>query len=145
MSHNASFWFICLFVLLIILEALFPLDFGLLYLREVGLFLLSLSLIIAIWSKYLYSRYHTSYNPDDKPLVLITHSLYAISRNPIYFALTLGFLGISLVLSLSYSLLGTFFLYLILSKLIIPHEEEELRKIFTQSYLKYESTVPKWL
>jgi protein-S-isoprenylcysteine O-methyltransferase Ste14 len=103
------------------------------------------SLFIASWTKCLYTRHNTSYDPDDAPAVLITNSIYARSRNPIYIALLLAFFGISLILSLSYFFLGTLLLFLILSKLIIPHEEEELRNIFSQAYLQYESAVPKWL
>ncbi|MFC2074167.1 hypothetical protein ACFLR3_02845, partial [Campylobacterota bacterium] len=86
MQYNAVFWFICLFVVLIILEFLYPLGFDLPSIKGIGLFCLFVSLLIASWAKYLYYRNHTSYDPDDKPLTLITNNIYAHSRNPIYIA-----------------------------------------------------------
>jgi len=145
MLYKAAFWFICLFVLLLGLEVIYPLDLDLSSMRVFGTLCLFASLLIASWTKYLYARHKTSYDPDDAPAVLITDSIYSLSRNPIYIALLLAFLGISIVLSLSYFLLGTFLLYLILSKFVIPHEEKELHNIFTQAYQEYQSTVPKWL
>jgi len=145
MLYNAVLWFVCLLLLLLGLEVIYPLELDLSSLQIFGVLCLFIALLIASWTKYLYTRYHTSYDPDDKPLVLITNSIYALSRNPIYIALLFAFFGISLILSLSHFLLGSFLLYLILSKLIIPHEEKELHSIFTQAYQDYQSTVPKWL
>jgi protein-S-isoprenylcysteine O-methyltransferase Ste14 len=145
MPYNAVFWFVCLLVLLLVLEVIYPLDLDLSSMRTFGLLCLFISLLIAAWTKYLYTRHRTSYDPADAPLVLITNNIYALSRNPIYIALLLTFFGLSLILSLSYFLLGTLLLFLILSKWIIPHEEEELRIIFPYAYAKYESAVPKWL
>jgi len=145
MHYNAVFWFICLFVLVLMLEAIYPLGFEFTLAKELGLFALFASLLIALWTKYLYHRHNTSYDPNDRPALLITESIYARSRNPIYLALLFGFFGLCLLLSLSYGLLGTLFLYLILSNHIIPHEEEELRRIFKQTYNDYASSTPKWL
>lgn len=145
MSYNSAFWFVCLLALLLILEVLYPLDLGLASVQVLGLLCLFASFLIASWTKYLYTRHRTSYDPNDKPLVLITNSIYALSRNPIYIALLLAFFGISLILSLSYFFLGTFLLYLILSKRIIPHEEEELCITFKQTYLEYKSSTPRWI
>lgn len=145
MHYNAVFWFVSIFILLLILEVIYPLHLDLSFLNVLGLLCLLGSLLIASWSKYLYTRHNTSYDPGDTPLVLITDSIYAHSRNPIYIALLLAFLGISIVLSLSYFLLGTFVLFLTLSKLVIPHEEEELDRTFPHAYPEYKSSVPKWL
>lgn len=145
MHYSPVFWFVSLLFLLIVLEVIYPLDLDLSFIYIFGLLSLLTSLLIALWSKYLYTRYKTSYDPADTPLVLITDSLYAHSRNPIYIALLLAFSGISIMLSLSYFLLGTFVLFLVLSKLVIPHEEEELLRLFPQAYREYKSAVPKWL
>ena len=145
MLYKAALWFVCLFVLQLILEVIHPLKLDLSSMRVFGLLCLFISLLITSWTKHLYARHNTSYDPDDTPLVLIKESVYARSRNPIYIALLLAFLGISLILSLSYFLPGTLALYLILSRRIIPHEEEELRKTFQQAYLEYESSTPKWI
>lgn len=145
MHHNAVFWFVSLFFLLIALEVLVPLELDLSFMNIFALLCLVFSLFIALWSKYLYARRKTSYDPADTPIVLITDSLYAHSRNPIYIALLLAYFGISILLSLSYFLLGTFVLFLVLSKLVIPHEEEDLERIFPHAYGEYKLSVPKWL
>ncbi len=145
MRYSPVIWFLCLFVVLIGLENIYPLPFALSFSKIYGLLCLFFALIIVIWTKYLYMRHNTSYDPNKKPVVLITDSIYAISRNPIYIALVLAFFGVSLILSLSYSLPGTLSLYLILSRHIIPHEEKELEMIFKDRYLEYKSSTPKWV
>lgn len=145
MRHNASFWFVCNLLAIILLELLFPLDLTFSWAQTFGLLFLLIAILIALWSKHLYSRHNTSYDPNKKAVFLITDNIYALSRNPIYIALLFAFVGISLILSLDYLPLGALGLFLILSKVVIPHEEKELHNIFGNGYLQYKIHTPKWL
>ena len=145
MKYNPSFWFLTNLLAIIFLQLFFPLDVRTSLAQPLGILFLFTAILIALWSKHIYSRHHTSYDPKDKAEKLITDSIYAHSRNPIYIALILSFIGISLILSLNYFPFGALSLFFILSKLIIPYEEKELCEIFGNEYLKYKSFTPKWL
>jgi protein-S-isoprenylcysteine O-methyltransferase Ste14 len=145
MRYNASFWFVCNFLAIILLELLFPLDITFSWALPFGVLLLLIAIGVARRSKYLYSHHNTSYDPNKKALFLITEDIYTLSRNPIYIALLFAFVGISLVLSLNYLPLGALSLFLTLSKIVIPHEEIELHDIFGNWYLQYRLHTPKWL
>jgi len=114
MRYNASFWFICNLLLIILLELLFPLAITFSWEQTFGLLFLLIATVIALWGKYLYSRHSTSYDPNKKAVFLITDHIYALSRNPIYIALFFAFSGISLILSLNYFPLGLLSLLLTL-------------------------------
>jgi protein-S-isoprenylcysteine O-methyltransferase Ste14 len=145
MKYNASFWFVINIFAIIVLELLFPIAATFTLALPLGLLFLSGAIVITLWSKRIYSRHRTSYDPKEKAAHLITQSLYSLSRNPIYIALIFAFIGISLILSLHYFVLGVLSLFAILSKLVIPYEEEELYAIFGTEYLKYKTSTPKWL
>lgn len=145
MKYNASFWFIINLLAIILLELFFPIAVTFSLAQPSGILFLLTTGLIALWSKHIYSRHHTSYNPRDKTKYLITDNIYSFSRNPIYISLILAYIGISLILSLHYFPLGALSLFFILSKLIIPYEEKELYSIFKNEYLNYKSFAPKWL
>jgi len=145
MRYNPSFWFVSNLLAIILLELFFPIAVNFSLAQPFGILFLSCAILIALWSKQVFSRHHTSYNPKDKPKYLITNNIYSLSRNPIYIALILAFIGISLILSLNYFPLGTVVLFTILTKVIIPYEEKELYEIFEDKYLQYKSLTPKWL
>lgn len=145
MKYNASFWFVINLIAIILLELAFPLALTFPAVLPFGLLFLLTAIVIALWSKYIYSRHQTSYDPKEKAVYLITDGIYSLSRNPIYIALIFAFVGISLILSLHYCVLGALNLFVILSKVVIPHEEKELHTIFGKEYLNYKSFTPKWL
>jgi len=145
MRYNASFWFVCNLLAITLLELLFPLNITFSWSQAFGQLFLLIAILIALWSKHLYSRHNTSYDPNTKAVFLITDNIYALSRNPIYIALLFAFSGISLILSLDYFLLGVLGLLLTLSKIVIVYEEKELLGIFGNEYLQYKIHTPKWL
>jgi protein-S-isoprenylcysteine O-methyltransferase Ste14 len=76
---------------------------------------------------------------------LLTHGPYAFTRNPMYVAelgLRLGwvlFYGSLVVLA------GFCVLWAVVSVVALPREERALEARFGERYVRYNSTVPRWL
>lgn len=106
-----------------------------------------LSFVFALFSLIVF--YQTKSNLDpihlEKTTILVTHSVYRISRNPMYLSLAMLLIAWSLWLG---NLLGLIivggFIYCITRFQIIP-EEQFLEKKFGQIYLQYKKKVARWL
>ena len=83
--------------------------------------------------------------PVEPPKKLVIKGLYKYTRNPIYIAYFLIFLGEFLlfghILLFLYLLLAVIFFH----TLVIYHEEPILKKRFGKSYHKYMEKVPRWI
>ncbi len=83
--------------------------------------------------------------PYDAPRRLVTHRLYARTRNPMYIGTTVTLLG-EAVLFESLALLAYAALtWLLWHLLIVLYEEPALRRRFGAAYDAYVSRVPRWL
>jgi len=89
----------------------------------------------------------TTLNPlhAEKSTTLVTGGCYAWSRNPIY----LGMSGLQLAFALYVgSLIGILaapLFILVVARLHIDFEEEQLRKHFGPEWIRYEQRVRRWL
>lgn len=83
--------------------------------------------------------------PVEPPKKLVIKGLYKYTRNPIYIAYFLVFLGEFLlfghILLFIYLLLTILFFH----SLVVYHEEPILKKRFGASYMEYIKKVPRWL
>ena len=78
-------------------------------------------------------------------LALVTDGLYARSRNPIYIALNLLYLGIAIATGSAWMLVLLLPLLLVLQFGVILREEAYLEEKFGQSYRDYRKRVRRWL
>ena len=144
-GFNASIWFMLALVLTLIGEYFMPLHYNYELSKLIGLLFLLLALIVTLIAKRSYQKHATSYHPKEAPKVLIKDGIYAYSRHPIYIALILSFIGISLVLMLSLLPLGLLILFCGINYDVIAKEETRLIASFGDSYKNYQHYVPKWL
>lgn len=70
---------------------------------------------------------------------------YARSRNPIYIAVFLQFLGFAFLLNTWWLIFALPVLYVYLRFGVIAREEQYLEQKFGDEYLTYQSKVPRWL
>jgi len=94
-------------------------------------------------------RYNKSKTPffDVRKLakVLITDGPNRYSRNPGYLSLTLLYLGIGFILNNIWILGLSIPVILVMDLLIIRSEESYLEAVFGEEYLRYKSTVRRWI
>ena len=84
--------------------------------------------------------------PLDQPTgALVTHGLYSWSRNPIYIALTVIYVGLSIALTTGWALLFLPVVLGAMQKDVIECEEAYLRQEFGAPYMDYKDKVPRWL
>jgi len=83
--------------------------------------------------------------PNRPATRLVTWGPYRLSRNPMYLALSILYLGVSILVNTSWPV---FFLPVALASLyllVIRREERYLSAAFGREYELYRSTVRRWL
>jgi protein-S-isoprenylcysteine O-methyltransferase Ste14 len=106
----------------------------------IGIPLILLGLGVSVWA--VMQAGETSV---DKPTKLITGGPYALSRNPMYVAWTLMYLGIGLLAN-SLWILGLLPLVVIVTHFVdVRREESFLEKEFGEAYLRYRMRVRRYL
>ncbi len=80
----------------------------------------------------------------DRPDCVIADGPYAYSRNPMYMAWTLLYLGIALITRSMWFLLGLPAVVLVTHR-VIRHEENVLSERFGEAYHEYADRVPRYL
>jgi protein-S-isoprenylcysteine O-methyltransferase Ste14 len=89
-------------------------------------------------------RAGTSVNVYKPTTALVTDGVFRFSRNPIYFGLTAGYLGIALRMR---SIPGLALLPIALAltdRLVVDPEERYLERRFGDEYRAYRDAVPRW-
>lgn len=76
---------------------------------------------------------------------LVTDGIFARSRNPIYVAMTMLYLGIALIVASPWMLILLPLLLIVMQQGVIKREETYLREKFGQAYIDYCARVRRWL
>jgi len=114
--------------------------------KLIGLLLIILGLIIALTASLTFIKFGKGTPAiTEPPKKLVIKGLYKRTRNPIYVAHLLIYLG--LFISFGHILLFSLFIigFITLQLYIIKIEEPLLGKRYGQDYLKYTKIVPRWL
>lgn len=111
----------------------------------IGTVLADAGLVLAVWSFALFARQRTTIIPAHTPAQLILRGPFRFTRNPIYVAQVLAYVGLALMLDLPWTLALLAAPVLALQRAIIPFEEARLRARFGADYERYRATVPRWL
>lgn len=107
------------------------------------LFLFAFSL--GVWAFTCFRTHRTSVDPYAVPSTLITSGPFRFSRNPLYIALVTTLAAFAAVLDSFCVLCFVPILPLLLSVLVIPHEEAHLLNHFGQRFNEYKARVRRWL
>lgn len=76
---------------------------------------------------------------------LITDRYFSISRNPLYLAELGMVIGVAVLTGSLAAFIGPFIYFLVLHFVVIPYEEDGLKKMFGQNYARYARTTRRWL
>ncbi|MDR6991922.1 isoprenylcysteine carboxylmethyltransferase family protein [Luteimonas sp. 3794] len=110
-----------------------------------GTLLADAGLVLAVWAFALFARRRTTIIPAHTPAQLLLRGPFRWTRNPIYLAQVLAYVGLALMLDLPWVLVLLPLPVLALQYAIIPFEEGRLRARFGVQYETYQATVPRWL
>lgn len=114
-------------------------------LRAFGVAFIAASVVLAASAIGLFVRRRTTIVPHHRSRALVTSGPFRLTRNPMYVALTCGFVGACLFAN---ALSPLFFLaipLLYLHFITIPREERLLREAFGAEYGAYASRVRRWV
>ena len=113
--------------------------------RAIGVALLAAALTLLVSAPALFVLHRTTIIPHRSAKALVTGGPYRITRNPMYLALTIGYVGLALAMNA----LGPLFLLSvplwILATKTIPFEEANLTRTFGEEYRAYQKRVRRWV
>ena len=128
-----------------LLERLYPLlklNTNLHYYIGGAMIAVAVVLAFSCFSRFVKAGTHA---PTSKPsTAIVTTGLYRFSRNPIYLALTLLYLGIIVMDSNIWGVLALVPVLYLMTTGVIQREETYLEEKFGQDYLEYKASVRRW-
>ena len=113
--------------------------------RGVGVVCVLVSLPLALATFRALSRAHTPVDPMKPTTALVTEGPFRYSRNPIYVALTLLYVGVALLINALWILLLVVPALMALRYGVIAREEAYLTRKFGDAYRQYTTQVRRWL
>jgi protein-S-isoprenylcysteine O-methyltransferase Ste14 len=109
----------------------------------VGLMLFGFAVILLVARGF--RKNETTIIPDGQPSTLMENGIFAYSRNPIYFGMTIFLLGSALAVGHIWALVIVPVFVLLVQQIWIVKEEESLEATFGQIYRNYKMRVRRWL
>lgn len=104
-----------------------------------------LGLLLLVSARIQFSRAKTNIYTFDEPGILVTHGVFAISRNPMYLGFTLLLLGIVILQGNLIGLPWVAAFGIITDRWYIAYEERHLREKFHLAFEEYAGRTRRWL
>jgi protein-S-isoprenylcysteine O-methyltransferase Ste14 len=110
-----------------------------------GLALIVTGIALMLWSFLTLRRANTTVIPWEQVSVIVSSGPFRLSRNPIYLADAITYLGGSLLIHSWWSLLLLPGIVLVMQRKVIDREERYLTERFGDVYREYQLRVRRWL
>lgn len=111
----------------------------------VGWILMAAGIALTVWCLTIFSRQGTTTVPGRDSSQLVTWGPYRFSRNPMYVALTLAYLGEAGILGQVWPLAVLPLVLYYVNWILVPFEEAHLQETFGEAYENYRLGVHRWL
>jgi protein-S-isoprenylcysteine O-methyltransferase Ste14 len=116
-----------------------------LYIKIAGVLLFVIGAIIAAWSLIIFHKANTTTTPGEISKKLIISGPYRFTRNPMYISLTLAYLGEAGFLIQAWPLIILPLTLSYINWIVIPLEEDLLKKEFKEQFEIYCNHVNRWI
>jgi len=113
--------------------------------RGIGVVCVLVSFPLALMTLRALSRAHTPVDPMKPTTALVTDGPFRYSRNPIYVALTVLYLGVAFLVNALWVLLLVVPVLVVIRYGVIAREEAYLIRNFGDAYRQYTAQVRRWL
>jgi protein-S-isoprenylcysteine O-methyltransferase Ste14 len=110
-----------------------------------GILFLGIGVVLAILSFMEFKRYANPVFPFEPTKTLMTTGPYRYSRNPLYLASSIGYLGIGFLLNNCWFMWTLFFVVFFMNHLVIAREETYLEEKFGPLYINYKASTSRWI
>ena len=87
----------------------------------------------------------TPVSPYSQATALVTTGPYALSRNPGYLGMTLGYAGIAILSGALWALVPLVPTLVLVDRGVIRREERHLERSFGEDYIRYRSRTRRWI
>jgi protein-S-isoprenylcysteine O-methyltransferase Ste14 len=101
------------------------------------------SLMLRAW--WLFKVSETAICPTAETTVLITHDVFAASRNPMYLGMVLMLFGCAIYAGTLPFYFAAAMYFAIINFAFCPYEEQKLQETFGEEFLAYKRSVRRWL
>jgi protein-S-isoprenylcysteine O-methyltransferase Ste14 len=112
---------------------------------SLGLVLLALGVALAVWGKRTMQHEGTPAHPALPAKALVVTGPFAFSRNPLYVARTLLYVGLAFAMNTSWPLITLLPLLAFMHYAVVLGEERQLDARFGVAYRAYRTRVRRWL
>jgi protein-S-isoprenylcysteine O-methyltransferase Ste14 len=134
------------FVVALVLRWFWPMPiFGLAVALWPGLALSALGIGIAVWGRRTMQAASTNIDPMLPAKAIVISGPFRYSRNPLYFALTLLYLGLTLAVNTWWGVVMLAPLVLVMHRGVVLREERYLEQKFGDTYRQYRFKVRRYL
>jgi protein-S-isoprenylcysteine O-methyltransferase Ste14 len=111
-----------------------------------GLVMIATGIGIGVASVYVFRNANTTILPAGRPTTAIVETgPYRFTRNPMYLAMCVAYLGLSLTLNNVWALVLFPFVLIVVDRSVIRREERYLTTKFGEPYQEYCGRVRRWL
>ena len=110
-----------------------------------GVILVLISGLLAASAFAIMIKNKTSFNPAKPTTAIVREGSFRFSRNPLYLALLILLGGTAMLLCSLWLFLALLLLFYVFDIFVVRREEEYLIRKFGNEYLKYKSSVRRWL
>ncbi len=113
----------------------------------IALIILAMAGAIDAWALISFRMVKTTIDPryPHKTSAIVSHGIYAYTRNPMYLGLVLILSSLSIYLGTVFGLIVVVLFILYMNSFQIVAEEEALEQQFGDAYLNYKNSVRRWL
>jgi protein-S-isoprenylcysteine O-methyltransferase Ste14 len=140
--------FLAFLALAAVLEALAPSTTATLFPHAryvAGAVLFIIGLLIGIAGVRGFLAAATNISTDLPATALVVDGIYKRSRNPLYLAMTLAYIGLAIAAGSAWAIALLFPLLVLMHVGVISREERYLEREFGDKYRQYKSRVRRWL
>jgi len=113
--------------------------------RILGVLLIACAAAIFISALRAMARAGTSFRTERPTTAIVTDGPFGYTRNPIYVALTLRYVGIALTINALWVLLLIVPVIVVMQLGVVAREERYLERKFGDEYVRYKARVHRWV
>jgi protein-S-isoprenylcysteine O-methyltransferase Ste14 len=113
--------------------------------QVIGLLFVVFGVGMSCFAAAIFQARETTRNPYGEPAAFVVQSPYTWTRNPMYLGLTTVLFGLAVFFGSIVMLLGPVVFFAAIDRLVIPHEEETMERLFGNEYVTYKDRVRRWI
>jgi protein-S-isoprenylcysteine O-methyltransferase Ste14 len=113
--------------------------------QALGLLFAVFGVGVSCFAAAIFQARETTRKPYGEPAALVVIPPYTWTRNPMYLGVTAALFGLALFFGSIAMLLAPAVFFAVIDRMVIPHEEETMERLFGKDYVDYTNRVRRWI